>query len=178
MLLLSVVRADHPHGGGKPASIQPVRDVALIRLGNLHRSRSTPYEAQIAPYSAFELHPHRAIGQRGEAAHGRYSEDAAGEDRGEREHRVLQPAGGVAAIIRSRRAAIARHLLSDPENPHGSLDEIARASGFANAGSLRRALLDIYEVSPSQLRAVPADEEDGPGEHSERIGALFDAPEA
>ncbi|TXM94908.1 hypothetical protein FV232_26180 [Methylobacterium sp. WL30] len=79
MYLLRIACVDYPHGRAKPAPVQPLRDVAFICSGNLHRHRITPYEAQIAPHSLFELRPHRAaISQHGKVAHGRYSEDAAG----------------------------------------------------------------------------------------------------
>jgi AraC-like DNA-binding protein len=90
-------------------------------------------------------------------------------------YRMFQPEGGVAQIIRRRRTAIARRLLIDPDNPHGSIDDIARASGFADTRTLRRALRELYDTSPRQLRPaepVPAEEE-----HRVEIGALFDAEE-
>lgn len=93
-------------------------------------------------------------------------------------YRLLKPAGGVAEIIRHRRAAIARRLLGDPGDLSGSLDAIARASGFSGASSLRRALLDVYGVPPSKLRGAPPEQVEAPGGHGARIGALFDAGRA
>lgn len=70
--LLPVVRTDHPHGRAKPASVEPLRDVAFFHAGNLHRCRSTPHDAQIAPHSLFELRPHRTIRQNREAGRAIY----------------------------------------------------------------------------------------------------------
>lgn len=90
-------------------------------------------------------------------------------------YRLLKPAGGVAELIRHRRAAIARRLLVHPGDLYGSLEAIARASGFSGASSLRRALLDIYGVPPSKLWGAPTEQADALGVHGTRIGALFDA---
>ena len=89
-------------------------------------------------------------------------------------YRLCRSKGGVAEIIRQQRAKIAHHLLIEAGQTGASVESIARASGFSDSRSLRRALRDLHDASPSQLR------KSGHVASAEtlygiEIGALFDA---
>lgn len=59
----------------------------------------------------------------------------------------------VAGEIRRQRARLARSLLTDSRYDVLSVEQVAQRSGFGNAMSLRRALHDVYRVSPRTLRS-------------------------
>ncbi len=58
----------------------------------------------------------------------------------------------VAGEIRRERARIARSTLQDSRFDDLSLEEVARGAGFGSSVSMRRALVDIYKLSPRELR--------------------------
>ncbi|MBL3685491.1 helix-turn-helix domain-containing protein [Leucobacter zeae] len=58
----------------------------------------------------------------------------------------------VAAEIRRERARIARSLLQDARFDALHTGEIAQRSGFGSSASMRRALEDLYRLSPRELR--------------------------
>lgn len=67
-------------------------------------------------------------------------------------YRAFASAGGVAAALRTHRLARAMRLLADPAWADRPIDAVARASGFAQGRSLRRALQDAHGVAPRSLR--------------------------
>ncbi len=58
----------------------------------------------------------------------------------------------VAAEIRRERSRIARSLLQDPRNDQRSIGQIAAQAGFGSTVSMRRALEEMYGLTPSELR--------------------------
>ncbi len=58
----------------------------------------------------------------------------------------------VADEIRRERARVARSALQDPRFDGLSVEELARRSGFGSGVTMRRALGDIYRLSPRELR--------------------------
>ncbi|MDI6022871.1 helix-turn-helix domain-containing protein [Leucobacter sp. UT-8R-CII-1-4] len=66
---------------------------------------------------------------------------------------VFSDAGtSVAGEIRRERARIARSTLQDARFDDRSIEEVAQQSGFGSSVSMRRALEDIYRLSPRELR--------------------------
>jgi len=66
---------------------------------------------------------------------------------------VFAEAGtSVAVEIRRERARMARSTLQDARFDELSVDEVARRSGFGSSVSMRRALEEIYRLSPRDLR--------------------------
>lgn len=58
----------------------------------------------------------------------------------------------LAGEIRRDRARIARSTLQDARFDELSIEEVAKQSGFGSSVSMRRALDEIYKLSPSELR--------------------------
>lgn len=58
----------------------------------------------------------------------------------------------IAGEIRRDRARIARSTLQDARFDELSIEAVAQQSGFGSSVSMRRALEDIYKLSPSELR--------------------------
>lgn len=58
----------------------------------------------------------------------------------------------IAGEIRRHRARLARATLSDNRFDVLTVEQVAERSGFGNATSLRRALHDVYGVSPKDIR--------------------------
>ncbi len=85
-------------------------------------------------------------------------------------YRLCQPEGGAAEMIRRRRANIACRLLGEGSS---AVPAVARASGFSDERSLRRALREYFDKSPKQLRL--AQTLVATYEHSIAIGAMFDS---
>lgn len=65
----------------------------------------------------------------------------------------------IAAEIRRERTRRARDLLRDSTADSFSIDEIANRCGFGSSSSLRRALDDIYDRSPREIRQQSADDD-------------------
>lgn len=66
---------------------------------------------------------------------------------------VFSEAGtSVAGEIRRERARVARSTLQDARFDDLSIDEVAKRSGFGSSVSMRRALEEIYRLSPRDLR--------------------------
>ncbi len=66
---------------------------------------------------------------------------------------VFAEAGtSVAGEIRRERARVARSTLQDPRFDEIGIEEIAARSGFGSSVTMRRALDDIYRLSPRELR--------------------------
>ena len=66
---------------------------------------------------------------------------------------VFSEAGtSVAGEIRRERARIARSTLQDARFDELSIEEVATQSGFGSSVSMRRALDEIYRLSPRELR--------------------------
>jgi len=66
---------------------------------------------------------------------------------------VFSEAGtSVAGEIRRERARIARSTLQDARFDELSIEEVATQSGFGSSVSMRRALEEIYRLSPRELR--------------------------
>lgn len=62
-------------------------------------------------------------------------------------------ASSVSAEIRRERARVARSLLQDARFDALQTGEIAERAGFGSSASMRRALEDLYRLSPRELRA-------------------------
>lgn len=58
----------------------------------------------------------------------------------------------IAAEIRRERARVARSTLQDARFDEWGIDEVARRSGFGSSVSMRRALDEVYRLSPRELR--------------------------
>ena len=68
---------------------------------------------------------------------------------------VFSGAGtSVAGEIRRERARVARSTLQDARFDELSIEEVAREAGFGSATSMRRALEQIYRLSPRELRTL------------------------
>ena len=66
---------------------------------------------------------------------------------------VFSQAGtSVAGEIRRERARIARSTLQDARFDDLGIEEVAKESGFGSSVSMRRALADIYKLTPRELR--------------------------
>jgi len=63
-----------------------------------------------------------------------------------------QTGTSVAGEIRRERARVARSSLQDSSFDEMSIDEVAKLSGFGSSVSMRRALEEIYQLSPRDLR--------------------------
>ncbi len=89
-------------------------------------------------------------------------------------YRVFAPDGGVAAVIRRRRAALAVGLLTGPGAAGLTAAEVARASGFGTERSLRNALHELYGASPRTIlrEGIAAETRDEVA--AAEIGRLFD----
>ncbi len=74
-------------------------------------------------------------------------------------YRLMQPLGGLMAVVRGRRTAAAYRLLTTGEERGLTVPEVAKRCGFGDVQALRRALRDSYGASPRELRRTqPADE--------------------
>lgn len=89
-------------------------------------------------------------------------------------YRLFRPHGGVADAIRRRRADLAFRALTSKELGRRPLSEIARASGFPDARTLKRTLRTIFDATPGDLRESRFDAVPGTGDAGLEIGALFD----
>jgi AraC-like DNA-binding protein len=89
-------------------------------------------------------------------------------------YRVFAPEGGVAAVIRRRRAALAVGLLAQPDTSGRTMAGVALASGFRTERSLRNALHEFYGVSPRTIlrEGIAAETRDEVA--AAEIGRLFD----
>jgi transcriptional regulator GlxA family with amidase domain len=58
----------------------------------------------------------------------------------------------VAGEIRRERARLARSALQDPRLDEMSVEELGLRSGFGSSVTMRRALDEIYRLSPRELR--------------------------
>lgn len=67
---------------------------------------------------------------------------------------VFADAGTSAATeIRRRRSRVAHGILQNSRYDVLSIEQVAKQSGFGTAMSMRRALLDLYDLSPKEVRA-------------------------
>jgi AraC-like DNA-binding protein len=90
-------------------------------------------------------------------------------------YRVFAPDGGVAAVIRRRRAALAVGLLTGPDASGLTTAGVARASGFGTERSLRNALHEFYGASPRTILREGITAETRDEVAAAEIGRLFDA---
>lgn len=67
-------------------------------------------------------------------------------------YRLFEPLGGVASAIQQERLALARRLLSDPEERRG-IAQIAEAAGFFDPSTFSRAFRREFGIAPRDLRA-------------------------
>ncbi|RVU19151.1 AraC family transcriptional regulator [Methylobacterium oryzihabitans] len=89
-------------------------------------------------------------------------------------YRVFAPAGGVAAVIRQRRAALAVDLLTRLDASGLTVVEVARASGFGTERSLRNALRELYGATPRTIMRDGLVAERRNEVSAAEIGRLFD----
>ncbi|KQP30484.1 hypothetical protein ASF49_13290 [Methylobacterium sp. Leaf104] len=89
-------------------------------------------------------------------------------------YRVFAPDGGVAAVIRRRRAALAVRLLTQPDASQLSMAGVARASGFGTERSLRNALHEFYGASPRTIMREGIEAETRDEAAAVAISRLFD----
>ncbi|AMB44400.1 helix-turn-helix domain-containing protein [Methylobacterium sp. AMS5] len=89
-------------------------------------------------------------------------------------YRVFAPDGGVAAVIRRRRAALAVRLLTQADSAALPLAEVARASGFGTERSLRNALQEFYGASPRTIMREGIEAETRDEAAAAEISRLFD----
>lgn len=71
-------------------------------------------------------------------------------------YRLMEPFGGVAQHIRSRRLRLAMTLLSDPQARGRRVADVAYACGFADEKTFGRAFRAEFSMSPSEARAAAA----------------------
>lgn len=67
-------------------------------------------------------------------------------------YRMFEPEGGLQSHMRARRLALAFRTLSDPQNAHMGIGEIAFACGFQSNAHFTRLFRQRFSMRPSDVR--------------------------
>lgn len=67
---------------------------------------------------------------------------------------LLAPLGDFVSWVRKRRLVPVRSALTDPEQMHRTIEEIAEARGFSHRANLGRAFREFHGLTPGQVRAL------------------------
>ncbi len=89
-------------------------------------------------------------------------------------YRLFRRRGGVAEVIRRRRADLARRALAKERGTRPRLAEIAAASGWSDVRAMKRALRAFFDATPEELCGRKAEPDPGSGDAGVKVGALFD----
>jgi AraC-like DNA-binding protein len=89
-------------------------------------------------------------------------------------YRLMEPFGGIATYIRSRRLRAAMTMLRDPQARARRICDVAFACGFSEEKTFGRAFRAEFAMTPSEARAAPATAVDltAPPEFSRWVGGL------
>lgn len=67
---------------------------------------------------------------------------------------LFAPLGGFSSWVRKRRLVLVRSALTDPEQMHRTIEDIAEAHGFSHKANLGRAFREFHGLTPGQVRAL------------------------